>query len=61
VKTTPALDIAEQVLRTDIQSVMELGIKGLEPYPNHTFKPDEKIVRAEYAMMIEDILMEPHG
>ena len=61
VKTAPALDIAEHVLRTDIESVMELGIKGLEPYPNHTFKPDEKIARAEYAMMIEDILIKVTG
>ena len=57
VKTAPALDIADHVLRTDIEAVMGLGIKGLEPYPNHTFKPDEKIARAEYAMMIEDILI----
>jgi tetratricopeptide (TPR) repeat protein len=61
VKTAPALDIAEHVLRTDIESVMELGIIGLEPYPNHTFKPDEKIARAEYAMMIEDILIKVTG
>lgn len=57
VKTVPALDIADHVLRTDIEAVMGFGIKGLEPYPNHTFKPDEKIARAEYAMMIEDILI----
>jgi tetratricopeptide (TPR) repeat protein len=61
VKTPPALDIADHVLRTDVEAVMELGIKGLEPYADHTFKPDEKIARAEYAMMIEDILIKATG
>jgi tetratricopeptide (TPR) repeat protein len=57
VKTAPALDIQDHVLRTDIESVIALQIKGFEPYPDHTFKPDQKIARAEYAMMIEDILI----
>lgn len=57
VKTAPALDIQDHVLRTDIESVIALQIKGIEPYPDHTFKPDQKIARAEYAMMIEDILI----
>jgi hypothetical protein len=57
VKTPPALDIEDHVLKTDIESVMQLGIKGVEAYPDHTFKPDQKIARAEYAMMIEDILI----
>jgi tetratricopeptide (TPR) repeat protein len=61
VKTPPALDISDHVLRTDVEAVMKLGIKGLEPYPDHTFKPDEKIARAEYAMMIEDILIKVTG
>lgn len=61
VKTAPALDITDHVLRRDIEAVMDLGIKGLEPYPDHTFKPDEKIAQAEYAMMIEDILIKVTG
>lgn len=61
VKTPAALDIADHVLRTDIEAVIELGIKGIEPYANHTFKPDQKIARAEYAMMIEDILIRVTG
>jgi len=61
VKTPAALDIADHVLKTDIEAVMEHGIKGLEPYPDHTFKPDQKIARAEYAIMIEDILIKATG
>ena len=57
IKAPPALDIEDHVLRTDIESVIQLGIKGIEAYPDHTFKPDQKITRAEYAMMIEDMLV----
>jgi Tfp pilus assembly protein PilF len=57
VKMAPATDIAGHVLRHDINTVMRIGVRGLEPYPNHTFQPDKQITRAEYAMMIEDILV----
>jgi len=57
IKTSSALDITDHVLRTDIEAVIEQGIKGIESYPDHTFKPDQKIARADYAIMIEDILV----
>ena len=57
VKLPPATDIEDHVLRHDINSVIRIGVRGLEPYPNHTFRPDEKISRASYAMMLEDILI----
>ncbi len=57
VKTEAATDIQNHVLRTDIETVMRLGVRGLEPSPDHKFFPNEKITRAAYAMMIEDILM----
>jgi hypothetical protein len=60
-KTPAALDIANHVLRTDIEAVMERGVRGLEPSPDHKFEPDKKIVRAEYAIMIEDILIKATG
>lgn len=61
VKAEAATDIADHVLRTDIETVMELGVKGLEPGPDHLFNPDTKITRAEYAIMIEDILIKVSG
>jgi len=61
VKMPAAVDIADHVLRTDVEAVIELSIKGLEPYADHTFKPDQKIARAEYSMMIEDILIRATG
>jgi tetratricopeptide (TPR) repeat protein len=60
-KTPPALDIADHVLRADVEAVIERGIRGLEPSPDHRFEPDKKIARAEYAIMIEDILIKATG
>lgn len=61
VKAEAATDIKDHVLKTDIDTVMELMVKGLEPYPDHTFQPDKKITRAEYAIMIEDVLVKVSG
>lgn len=57
VKTPPATDIDNHVLRADMQAAIDIGIKGLQPYPDHKFRPDQVITRAEFAMMIEDILI----
>jgi tetratricopeptide (TPR) repeat protein len=61
VKAEAATDIQNHVLRTDIETIMRLGVRGLEPSPDHKFFPNEKITRAAYAMMIEDILMKVSG
>ena len=61
VKAEAATDIQNHVLRTDILTVMKLGVRGLEPSPDHKFSPNEKITRAAYAMMIEDILIKVSG
>src|SRR4030066_740171 len=61
VKMEAATAIKDHVLKTDIDTVMELMVKGLESYPDHTFQPDKKITRAEYAIMVEDILIKVSG
>jgi tetratricopeptide (TPR) repeat protein len=61
VKAEAATDIQDHVLRTDIETVMRLGVRGLEPSPDHKFFPKEKITRAAYALMIEDILIKVSG
>ena len=61
VKAEAATDIQDHVLRTDIETVMRLGVRGLEPSPDHKFFPNEKITRAAYALMIEDILIKVSG
>ena len=61
VKAEVATDIQSHVLRTDIETVLRLGVRGLEPSPDHKFFPNEKINRAAYAMMVEDILIKVSG
>jgi hypothetical protein len=61
VKADPATDIQNHVLRVDIETVLRLGVRGLEPSPDHKFFPNEKVNRAAYAMMIEDILIKVSG
>jgi tetratricopeptide (TPR) repeat protein len=50
-------DIATHPLKNDIEQVILLGIRGLETAPDGKFYPDKEITRAEYAVMLEDILI----
>ncbi|MEW5736254.1 MAG: S-layer homology domain-containing protein [Thermodesulfobacteriota bacterium] len=61
VKAPEATDISDHVLKTDIEAVIKSDIRGLTPYPDHTFQPDKPITRAEFAMMLEDILIKATG
>ena len=62
-KSAPELppDVRDHVLRADIESVIAIGIKGLQPLPDGTFKPDANTTRAEFAMIVEDILIKITG
>jgi tetratricopeptide (TPR) repeat protein len=35
--------------------------RGMEVFPDHTFRPDEKISRADYAMMMQNVLIMATG
>ena len=61
VRAPEATDIAEHPLRTDIDEVMKLRVVGLEPDPAHRFNPDKEVTRAEFALMVEDILVKVTG
>jgi hypothetical protein len=61
VKAPDATDIAEHPLRADIEEVLKLHVVGLEPDPAHRFHPDQGVNRAEFALMIEDILVKVTG
>jgi len=50
-------DIAGHPLQSDIQEVLKLGIRGLEVDPSGKFYPNKPVTRAEYAVMLEDILI----
>lgn len=54
---TMPTDIADHPLKTDIREVLKLGIRGLEADSGGKFYPDKPITRAEYALMLEDVLI----
>ncbi|MBI4081262.1 MAG: S-layer homology domain-containing protein [Candidatus Lambdaproteobacteria bacterium] len=56
-----ATDIGDHPLKADIEEAMKLKIAGLEPGPDHRFSPDQPITRAEFALMVEDILVKVTG
>jgi hypothetical protein len=60
-KTPPAMGIANHPLKADMDAVIALGIRGLEPFPDHTFAPGMVVSRGNYAMMCEDILIKASG
>jgi len=56
-----ATDIKDHPLRSDIEEVMKLRVLGLQPDPAHLFHPNAQVTRAEFAMMVEDILVRVTG
>lgn len=56
-----AKDIADHPLKADIEGILEIGVRGLENYPDGNFHPTEIVTRAAYAMMLEDILIKVTG
>jgi Tfp pilus assembly protein PilF len=61
VKMEAATDIADHWLKPSIDTMIRLQVRGLEPGPNHTFEPDKLITKAEFALMLEDILIKVSG
>ncbi len=57
VKKEAMSDISTHWARNFIEDVVKLQVRGLEAYPDHTFKPDLLITRGEYAFMLEDLLI----
>lgn len=56
-----AKDIGNHPLKADIEGIIQIGVRGLEAYPDGTFRPNDLVDRATYAMMIEDILIKMTG
>lgn len=56
-----AKDIADHPLKADIEGILEIGVRGLEIYPDGNYYPGELITRAAYAMMLEDVLIKVTG
>jgi tetratricopeptide (TPR) repeat protein len=56
-----ASDISSHPRRTDIEGIFRIGMRGLDLYPDGTFRPDEPMDRGSYAVVIEDILIRVSG
>jgi len=56
-----ATDLDKHPLKADIEGILNLGVRGLENYPDNAFHPDELITRGQYAMMLEDIMIKVTG
>ena len=52
-----ATDIKDHPIHADIELVLQLKVRGLEANPQHLFFPNRRTTRAEYALMLEDILI----
>ncbi|MDO9558961.1 MAG: hypothetical protein Q7I89_04655 [Syntrophales bacterium] len=57
----PPADIINHPLKSDIEGIIEIGVRGLEAYHDGLFRPNDLVERAAYAMMIEDILIKVSG
>jgi Tfp pilus assembly protein PilF len=61
VKAPEVMDVDDHPMRGDIMEVVKLRVAGLQPDPSHRFHPNETVVRGEFAMMVEDILVRVTG
>jgi tetratricopeptide (TPR) repeat protein len=50
-------DISNHWAKNFVMDIVGLKIRGLEPYPDHTFHPDQLVNRGEYAMVVEDAII----
>lgn len=56
-----AVDIANHPLEGAIKEVIRLGVKGLSPDPAHKFHPEKEMTRAEFAQLLQDLLIRITG
>ncbi len=56
-KMEAATDIKGHWAENWVKEMIQAQIPGLEPYPDHTFRPDESITRANYAQVMQGIMI----
>jgi hypothetical protein len=61
IKSPAPSDISGCRLRSYIEDIRGAGIKGLQVYPDGSFRPGDLVNRADYAVMIEDIIVKISG
>jgi len=57
VKMAEITDMNGHWAKNFVMDIVNLGIRGLEPYPDHTFHPEQLVNRGEYAIMVEDAII----
>ena len=60
--TTPlaaATDIDQNWAKSWINEI--IAAKGMEVYPDHTFRPEDKVTRVDFAMLLQNILIMATG
>jgi hypothetical protein len=55
------MDMGTHPLRQDVEAVLSSGVRGLELYPDQTFRPGELVTRAAFAVMMEGIVAQARG
>lgn len=57
VKMKAITDIDNHWAKNFINDIVGLKVRGLEPYPDHTFHPNDQINRGEFAILVEEALI----
>lgn len=60
-KMPEATDLYNHPLKNSVEMVLSLGIKGLEADAAHKFHPSAELTRAEFALILQDILVKITG
>lgn len=56
-----ATDLYNHPLKNSVEMILSLGLKGLEADAAHKFHPSEALTRAEFALILQDILVKITG
>lgn len=54
-------DLRGHPFRSQIEAVIRKGLRGLKPFPDHTFAPEKPISRADFAIILEDVFIRLKG
>ncbi|MBG0775868.1 MAG: tetratricopeptide repeat protein [Desulfovibrionaceae bacterium] len=50
-------DVRENPMREDVAVVLDYGVRGLETFPDGRFRPAEPLSRAEFVLVLEDVIV----
>lgn len=56
-----ATDLSGHPYKAEIETAVELRLRGLGPFPDHTFAPEKPISRADFSILLEDLILRLNG